>query len=291
MLGDWGISYKFLFHTISSWATIVAYNLFRLDRLHKRGGGVCAYVRKELKASVLKELSEISETDFHQLWIKVQCKKFKSLLICVFEIFFKHNYIQALIWKTFILGDLNCNLLKTSREQKALNDVSTELNVTQIINDPTRITNTCHSLIDVILTSSSKLVRESGVLNNTIRDHLPVYAILKLRPPKKVSSFVTVRSYKHYNPSSLSSDLASNSDRLLSILLEHDVKLKLKIFNDIFYSVLEVHAPIKIVKIRSRSCPYITREIKDMRDRDRLHRRFLQTRDNSDWNDYKEYHN
>ena len=71
---------------------------------------------------------------------------------------------------------------------------------------------------------------------------------------------------------------------------EHDVNLKLKIFNDIFHSVLEVHAPIKIVKIRSRSCPYITREIKDlMRDRDRLHRHFLQTRDNSDWNYYKEY--
>ena len=139
---------------------IASYNLFRLDRLHKRGGGVCAHVRKELKASVLKELSEISETDFHQLWIKVQCKMFKSLLICVpyrppdcpvvcFESFFKPNYIQALQYgkPIFILGDLNCNLLKTSQEQKALNDVSTELNLTQIINNPTRITNTCHSLI------------------------------------------------------------------------------------------------------------------------------------------------
>ena len=122
-------------------------------------------------------------------------------MVC-FESFFKPNYIQALLYgkPILILGDLNCNLLQTNREQKALKDVSTELNLTQIINDPTRITNTCHSLIDVILISSSKLVRESGVLNNPISDHLPVYAILKLRPPKKVSSFVTVRSYKHYNP-------------------------------------------------------------------------------------------
>ena len=60
---------------------IPSYNLSRLDRLHKRGGDVCAYVWKELKASILKELLEISETDFHQLWIKVQCKKFKLLLI------------------------------------------------------------------------------------------------------------------------------------------------------------------------------------------------------------------
>lgn len=36
---------------------IDGYKLFRLDRLHKRGGGVCAYVRKELKTTVLKDLS------------------------------------------------------------------------------------------------------------------------------------------------------------------------------------------------------------------------------------------
>ena len=39
---------------------IEGYKLHRLDRLHKGGGGVGAYVRKDLKSSVLKELSSIS---------------------------------------------------------------------------------------------------------------------------------------------------------------------------------------------------------------------------------------
>jgi predicted secreted hydrolase len=47
------------------------YKIYRLDRLHKRGGGVCAYIKKNLKASVLKELSQISESSFHQLWITI----------------------------------------------------------------------------------------------------------------------------------------------------------------------------------------------------------------------------
>ena len=51
------------------------YKLIRLDRLHKRGGGVCAYIRKDLKSTLLKDLSYISERNFHQLWISVQCKK------------------------------------------------------------------------------------------------------------------------------------------------------------------------------------------------------------------------
>ena len=58
------------------------------------------------------------------------------------------------------------------------------------------------------------------------------YTILKLRLSKKALWFITVRSHKHYNPSSSSSDLALNSDRLLSISLDNDVNSKLKILND-----------------------------------------------------------
>ena len=61
--------------------SINGYNVYRLDRLHKKGGGVSAYIRKDIKASVIKELSKISDTNFHQLWIKLQCKKSKSLSI------------------------------------------------------------------------------------------------------------------------------------------------------------------------------------------------------------------
>jgi DNA-binding GntR family transcriptional regulator len=48
---------------------IDGYKLHRLDRLYKKGGGVCAYVRKNIKSSVIKELTQISDTSFHQLWI------------------------------------------------------------------------------------------------------------------------------------------------------------------------------------------------------------------------------
>ena len=117
----------------------------------------CAYIRKYMKASVLKDLTYISETNLHQLWIQIQLKKSKSLLIFVlyrppdcpldcFENFLKPNYIQALVLckPISVLGHLNCNMLKDNREQKALSDVSRELNRTLVINTPTRITNNCH---------------------------------------------------------------------------------------------------------------------------------------------------
>ena len=50
------------------------YKIFRLDRLHKKGGGVCASVKKVLKVTILNELTCTSESNFQQLWIKLQKK-------------------------------------------------------------------------------------------------------------------------------------------------------------------------------------------------------------------------
>ena len=62
---------------------IEGYKLIRLDRPKHRAGGVCVYVRRSLKSKVLKDLSRISDSGFHQLWVQVQQKKLKSFLLCV----------------------------------------------------------------------------------------------------------------------------------------------------------------------------------------------------------------
>ena len=84
-------------------------------------------------------------------------------------------------------------MLKNGPEHKALADVSSELNLSQIIKSPTRITYTCQSLIDIILVSSP--LRYIGVLDTPIIDHLPVYALLNYKRPKTSPSYITARSY------------------------------------------------------------------------------------------------
>ena len=191
---------------------IEGYKLHRLDRLHKRGGGVCAYVRKDLKSSVLKDLTSISERNFHQLWIKVQYKKFKSIIICVtyrpddsplssFEELLKPCYIQALTLDKpiTILGDLNCDgLNETCTEFKALENFYTDMNLKQPITKPTRITATTPSLLDVILVSSNNKVLDSGVWHRPISDHSIVFTKLKVKKSKATTQFITTRSYKKY---------------------------------------------------------------------------------------------
>ena len=45
------------------------YELLGQGRLKKRGGGVCVYIKTSLKTDVLKELSVISDSGFHDLYL------------------------------------------------------------------------------------------------------------------------------------------------------------------------------------------------------------------------------
>ena len=56
------------------------YKIFSQDRLHKKGGGVCAFVKKVLKVTIINKLTYTSESNFQQLWIKLQNKKMKTII-------------------------------------------------------------------------------------------------------------------------------------------------------------------------------------------------------------------
>lgn len=68
----------------------------------------------------------------------------------------KRCYILALLQNKpiFILGDLNCNIMKSCPKNAALGKYRLEMNVDQLIIAPTRITDESESLIDVMLTTS-----------------------------------------------------------------------------------------------------------------------------------------
>ena len=184
---------------------------------------------------------------------------------------------------------MNCNLLKDCPEKRAITDLCNDLNLKQIIKEPTRITDTSQSLIDVILVSTEAVVLESGVLDSAISDHFPIYISTKLKVPKTPPTYITVRSYKNYDPTAFSSDLATKSDRLLSIFTETDVNTKTEVLKDVMQSTLDLHAPIKTIKIRSRSNTFVTPDTKElMKSRNKLHQRYLKTRCKRDWEMYTE---
>ena len=98
---------------------IPGYNIFRLDRLNKAGGGVCVCVSDRFKIECLDDLTSISPSG-HQLWLKIQVRNCKSFIICTvyrppttslncFDEDLSGTVISALSLNKdiYILGDLN----------------------------------------------------------------------------------------------------------------------------------------------------------------------------------------
>ena len=106
------------------------------------------------------------------------------------------KYTQALLLSKDIvlIGDLNCDLLSSNPRTEALRSFCTLVNATQLINEPTRITQSTSILIDVVLVSNPALVKSSGVSDITISDH----AFLDLKVPKQAVITITKRRFKNY---------------------------------------------------------------------------------------------
>ena len=95
-------------------------------------------------------------------------KKLRSIVLCVayrpeycpvscFVDDFMDKYSQALKFgkNIIVAADLKCNMLKPrSLEAVALQDLCDSVNLTQLIKESTRVTETSSTLIDVIMTSS-----------------------------------------------------------------------------------------------------------------------------------------
>ena len=119
-----------------------------------------------------------------------------------------------------ITDDLNCNLLEPGcPEAVALLDFCKSVNLTQLIKEPTRVTETSSTLLDVIITpTNTNLVESSGVLPCHISDHYLVHATLKLKISKLPPRFVKMRSFRHYDCQQFVADLEQIPSEMLDVI-------------------------------------------------------------------------
>ncbi|CAB4022194.1 Hypothetical predicted protein, partial [Paramuricea clavata] len=69
-----------------------------------------------------------------------------------------------------------------------------------------------------------------------------------------------------------------------------DLNDQVEAFNCLFLDVLDKHAPIKRIKIKSRPNPFITPEIRQlMKTRDKWHKTAIKTNDKMHWNAYRSF--
>ena len=255
---------------------IPGYNIHRVNRSNKAGGGVCACVASNYRTALLADISNISINGFHQLWLKIQVRNLKSIIVCTVsrppyrtltcledDLTATLIYALSLDKPVYITRDLNCNLLNAEcTETRSLTSFCQSFNLSQLIASPTRVTDSPSSLIDVILTSQAKQVIKTGVTDCSISDHDIIFADLHLKASPPRVTYVKTRSFKNYNPDAFQYDMSFSPWSVLEIFDHIDDKLHA--FDLLFNESLDHHAPIRSIKVHGKQNPRITEETHEL---------------------------
>ena len=182
------------------------FNVVRCDA--GRGGGVCIYYRDTLKIKVLDTGIDNIE-NVEEIWVQVQSKKFPSFIIgCIYRhpkalaasFSLLSDVFKIMLLKKkpiFILGDFNDDCLNKSNH---ISKVCKNLNLSQVIEKPTRITNHSSTLLDLIITNNINMIIRSDVTPSPIADHEIISVLINIRKPKKEVEVRTYRTRKNYSP-------------------------------------------------------------------------------------------
>ena len=197
-----------------------------------------------------------------------------------------------------LLGDLNCNLLRVN-ECSSYSDLQTKtrnllhifdvFNMQNMIKEATRITPLTKTLIDVIATNKPELVRATGVLPLGITDHSLVYATIRLKQKRPPPVVITVRNFKQFNTENFKADMERTPFYIASVF--DDMDDILWAWNQLFRGVCDSHAPLKEIKVRSVSSPWINTIWLKMNRRFKLFKAAVETKDQNTWADYKRLRN
>ena len=192
------------------------------------------------------------------------------------------------------MGDLNCNILEpTLSTTRKLQDVLELYQLTQLINNPTRITQSSQSLLDVVIASMPEKIIFSGVVHLGISDHSLIYSIRKINTRIKtdLQGSVEYRNFKNFNVSGFLYDLQNIPWE--EIRFKRNVDEMWRLWKTFFVDVLDKHAPVRVKRLRKGgNIPWVSREEKEkLFKRDALKRKAIKTNKEEDWRLYKSSRN
>ncbi|CAB4001579.1 Hypothetical predicted protein, partial [Paramuricea clavata] len=130
----------------------------------------------------------------------------------------------------------------------------------QLIDEPTRITGTSATLIDLILTNKEENISKSGVIHLGLSDHSMIFAIRKHCIPKSREKVKHIRNFKNFNANDFLTDL---SQMPWENIAQHDnSNVCWQVWKSLYLQVLDRHAPLRRMRTRGNSLPWISSDIK-----------------------------
>ena len=280
------------------------FRTIRKDR-KKGAGGLLAYIRNDLSAYRRLKL-ESSNIESICLDVKgsnnsrfIVCGCYRSPTKCK-----ESDFIASLstaaenMYNTrrelLLLGDFNMDMYENRDEGRfpdtRLVDFCNRFCLSNRIDNPTRVTKTSKSLIDVLLTSHAERYATSGSLHLGLSDHDLIFTVRKNKNSRPKPRLIEFRSMKNFKLPDFLADLKrvpwssaytfDNADDVWA----H--------WRALFKDVLDQHVPLKKKWIRGDQLPWISPDLlREISHRNKLFKRHKRNPTSTSWDDYKRQRN
>ena len=282
---------------------ITDYSLELNGRHISRGGGVGLYIKNPITYNILSDISVFEEGCFESLFIETtssvklvvgviyrppsgDLNRFLSILEdTLLKISSKHCYI---------LGDFNLDLLGlnlSARSQRFLNTFNS-YHYHHVITKPTRISQSCNSLIDNIFTNSNIAGTSSGIITYDISDHLPIFHCIS-----------TTRPIPDYTPNINTHIRLITDDKLLTfrnilsreswdnVYVCDNPNIAYTSFMSTFTDIYRHCFPFSVVKNRKSKSWCSSGIVNSCRTKQKLYKKFIRNPSHSNRNDYIRFRN
>ena len=193
------------------------------------------------------------------------------------------------------LGDLNCDILhplEDGKEGRGWLDICDIYDLQNLLCEPTRISRTRESCLDLIATNAPVFALHSGTLEAGSSDHKLVYTVLNRKAMKPKTVFVKRRCFKNFDKEAFKKDLDNVPFEAAYIF--DDTSDVCWAWETMYKSVLDNHARMKSQKRRPASgqSKFNTPELrKAIRKINSLIRKFNKSRSADDWEAYRTLRN
>ena len=283
---------------LESELTIPGYIMFRNDR-SRHGGGVAFYISDTLHVKCCSQHDSLE-----LLSIVVNLESGSTM----FTVYYRppsssgdlgelenalhqlniHSYSSCIL-----LGDFNIDLLRDSDPLTVdLLGRTSALGLHQIVEDPTRYSSTCNSLIDHLYVSNVGSVLSimcSSPLGTS--DHCSLSASFNLSPPSRpLPSKRKIWLYSKADFDKLNDELSVKLASFDSVN-SNDINSLWSVFKEVFMSEVSSHIPSKTISSK-KSTPWFTKRVRrKLKARDRAHKRAKQLDTPAAWSSYRHRRN
>ncbi|CAH2100185.1 unnamed protein product [Euphydryas editha] len=247
------------------------YRFLHRARQDKRGGGVGFYIRQDSKTSSIQH----PPSSLEQMWLQVKLPGVNIALgtayrpesVGVLEAMDALDAslnISAHCDFTCILGDFNIDVsCKDSPKVKELLNFCHHHSLEQLVQEPTRVTDSSQTILDLVITDNSLKCKDIKVIhNNCLSDHALVLLDLNVKKPKIIKQVKYRRTLNNIDIDAFNEDLNSIPWEYISTLSNVDEMVYN--FNRYLITLFDIHAPIRKLTIRDKPKPWITDTIKLM---------------------------